>query len=281
MIAVCPCVCVALQDKFISSFMKEKQHLRTQAPPIFGIFSPTTVGSIPFEVERRVERARLELEEELAAERGRALEELREKLRVGAELHLQEQRAATIRRSQELAENPAIFRRAQYYIMKEAYEVFGIEPPGQDMFERFDVGEDLLSEEKRAELRAMARTFLEKYRSDLEETARRDVAEEREHRLSAATEQAVRVAAHWEAVTREDADDMNETLLQDAKLRMDVAGGDSFETTLNHCSTYSGFRAGRPVPNTFDAAVSAGSGECPQFKQRLFTPDSFFDKAMK
>lgn len=263
--------------------MKEKQQLRAPAPPIFGIFNPTTIGQIPFEVERRVERAKFEMELDLVEERKRSLAELNSKLKLGAEIHLQEQRELIIQRSRLLAENPPIFNRTVYYVIQEAEKMFEVPlDRAHDMFERFDAAEEMLSQEKRAQIRELVISFLQKYKDDLDETVQKDVSAERKRRLEAATSDAVHIAAHWEEVTRHDADALNETHLQDAKLQLECQREASFETTINHCSAAgSAVRHETATPNAFDIIGFSGNSDYALFKNRLFKPDSFFQKAMK
>ena len=268
--------------------MREKQAMKTDAPPVFGIFNPTTVGQIPFEVERRIERARLELEAELKEDRKKSLSKLKEKLVLGAELHLQNIREDIVRRSQLLAENPQIFNRTKYYIEKEARKLFGLKSEASsthDMFAQYDAGEETLSDEKKTEIKDMILIFLQKYKEDLDKIVATDLEEERKYRLDEAEREALRVAEHWENLISEDADALNETCLQDAKLKQHLHGVDTFEGTINYCSSASD-RQERSLhsgytPSTFDISALSGRSDNSLFKSRLFTPESFFDKAMK
>lgn len=280
------------QSKFMSSFSKTKQRLKEPAPPIFGLFSPTTVSRIPFELERRVERARFELSKELQEERKRILDDLDQKLKIGSELCLQENRERIIQKSQLLSENRNIFNRARCYILHAAKRKFGVssgssegEEGDLNVFEKFDAADELLSQEKINEINRIVDMFLSKYKEDLDASIEVDAQEMRRESLRVASERALQIASHWEALTNEDEEALHEMHMQEVKLHAFgvTANKLDFSDTINRCNPGATlYHMGHSFPlSPFSISKESVGEKRHVLNERIFGPDKIFARAQR
>ncbi len=257
--------------------------MRAPAPPVFGIFNSSnlTVGQIPFEIEKRVSRSKLELESELKEARKIELEKLSEKLRIGSEICVQEEREKIIERSKILAKNPHIFNRTKYLVLKAANEMLNTEmrqPKNSNIFDGFDAAQETIPKHKIEEIQNYIELFLVKYKENLDETIKLQLSEERKTAIDHATDEALRITSEWDALTKQDSVAIHETLLNDAKMQHNIKLN-SHDTINNISSLYSIYER-----NAFDSTVIFAEKEIsrhPSYEKQLFRSDTFLEKAMR
>ena len=265
------------REKFAAKVNKQEYKEKDRiAQPILGIFGTVMVDQVPFEIDRRCQREKFELETELATQRREVLRALEEKFGLGAELFVQQEREELIEKSKLLAHNPRVLNTMRRVIIRTAKRHFSVleEEKNCEIFKDFDAMDESIPDFKQKQIGDIVDQFFVNYKREIDNSLNADMMEERELRINEAAREAAKISNEWAAVINEDVKELHDTMRRDAEIELGVT--DLVETQrADSCSHLA------PLLLSTGSFVNKQPSECAEFNVRLFHSGAFSIRAQR
>jgi hypothetical protein len=265
------------REKFAAKVnKKEYKEKEAIAQPILGIFGIINVDQVPFEIERRCQREKFELEAELTAKRRDVLRALEEKLGLGAELFVQQEREDLIEKSKLIAHNSKVLNTIRRVIIKTAKKRFSIldEEANSAIFDDYTSTDGSIPISKQQQIEELIDQFFVNHKRDIDNSLNADLVEERELRINDAAREAAKISSEWSAVVREDVKQLHDTMRRDAEIELgltDISDAQQVDT----CSHLA------PLLLSTGSFVNKQSSDYAEFNLKLFHAGAFSVKAQR